>query len=93
MRIRETGQQTHHRAQCVVARARPPLTSLFGGGCLCLQPFAHRIRAQERLHDRFFKLQIRKERVVAATAVARELVGFVWAVMHDDPRLWRSPRR
>lgn len=54
---------------------------------------AHCMRAQERLHDRFFRLQLRKERVVAATAVARELVGFVWAVMHDDPRLWRALRQ
>ena len=35
---------------------------------------------------------LRKEKVVAVTAVARELVGFVWAVMHDDPRLWSSRR-
>lgn len=54
---------------------------------------AHCMRAQERLHRRFLKLQDRKEKVVAATAIARELVGFVWAVMHDDPQLWRSQRR
>lgn len=53
---------------------------------------AHCMRAQERLHRRFLKLQLRKEKVVAVTAVARELVGFVWAVMHDDPRLWSSRR-
>jgi transposase len=54
---------------------------------------AHCMRAQERLHRRFLKLQIRKEKTVAVTAVARELVGFVWAVMHDDPQLWKSHRR
>lgn len=54
---------------------------------------AHCIRAQDRLHRRYLKLQDRKEKVVVATAVARELVGFVWAVMHDDPRMWTPARR
>ena len=54
---------------------------------------AHCMRAQERLHRRFLKLQDRKEKAVAVTAVARELAGFVWAVMHDDPRMWTSSRR
>jgi transposase len=54
---------------------------------------AHCLRAQERLHRRFSRLLLRKEKVVAVTAVARELVGFVWAVMHDDPQMWTSMRR
>jgi transposase len=37
-------------------------------------------KAQERLHQRFKRLSARKKSVVAATAVARELVGFVWAI-------------
>lgn len=36
--------------------------------------------AQQRLHKRFKQLSARKKRVVAATAVARELAGFVWAI-------------
>jgi transposase len=37
-------------------------------------------QAQERLHKRFHQLSAKKKSVVAATAVARELVGFVWAI-------------
>lgn len=37
-------------------------------------------RAQQRLHKRFKQLAGRKKSVVAATAVARELTGFVWAI-------------
>jgi len=36
--------------------------------------------AQQRLHQRFKQLSVRKKSVVAATAVARELAGFVWAI-------------
>jgi transposase len=36
--------------------------------------------AQERLHKRFKQLSAKKKSVVAATAVARELAGFVWAI-------------
>jgi len=36
--------------------------------------------AQQRLHKRFGQLSARKKNVVAATAVARELAGFVWAI-------------
>ncbi|HUS82607.1 MAG TPA: IS110 family transposase [Dehalococcoidia bacterium] len=40
-------------------------------------------RAQERLHSRYFKLKegYKKPHNVAVVAVARELVGFVWAVL------------
>jgi transposase len=37
-------------------------------------------KAQERLHKRFKQLSARKKSVVAATAVARELTAFVWAI-------------
>src|SRR6478672_7325489 len=37
-------------------------------------------KAQQRLHKRFKQLAVRKKSVVAATAIARELVGFVWAI-------------
>lgn len=41
-------------------------------------------RAQQRLHSRYFKLKegYRKPHNVAVVAVARELVGFVWAVLN-----------
>ena len=37
-------------------------------------------KAQQRLHKRFKQLAVRKKSVVAVTAIARELVGFVWAI-------------
>jgi len=37
-------------------------------------------KAQQRLHKRFKQLAARKKSVVAATAIARELTGFVWAI-------------
>ena len=37
-------------------------------------------KAQQRLHKRFKQLSARKKSVVAATAVARELAAFVWAI-------------
>lgn len=37
-------------------------------------------KAQQRLPHRFRALAVRKKSVVAATAVARELTGFVWAM-------------
>ena len=37
-------------------------------------------KAQQRLHKRFKQLSVRKKSVVAVTAIARELVGFVWAI-------------
>jgi len=37
-------------------------------------------KAQLRLHKRFRQLAVRKKSVVAVTAIARELVGFVWAI-------------
>jgi transposase len=42
-------------------------------------------KAQQRLHKRFNHLTYRKDRRIAVVAVARELVGFLWAVMRDIP--------
>jgi transposase len=40
------------------------------------------IKAQHRLYKKFWRLDHRKHRHVAITAVARELCGFVWAVLN-----------
>jgi transposase len=44
---------------------------------------AHAWKAQQRLHQRYNHLAFRKQPQIAAVAVARELVGFLWAVMQD----------
>ena len=46
---------------------------------------AHAGKAQQRLHQRFTHLASRKRPPIAAVAVARELVGFLWAVMQELP--------
>jgi transposase len=43
----------------------------------------HAWKAQQRLHQRFMYLTDRKRPQIAVVAVARELVGFLWAVMQD----------
>jgi transposase len=43
----------------------------------------HAWKAQQRLHQRFNHLSYRKLPQIAAVAVARELVGFLWAVMQN----------
>jgi transposase len=43
----------------------------------------HAWKAQQRLHRRFVHLSDRKRPQIVVVAVARELVGFLWAVMHD----------
>lgn len=53
---------------------------------------AHARRAQTRLCGRFRKLAERLGPNAAAVAVARELLGFVWALMHDDPQKWLAAR-
>ena len=52
---------------------------------------AHAWRAQRRLHRRYHRLSQRMVRQKAVTAVARELVGYLWAVLQDDPR-YLSPK-
>ena len=44
---------------------------------------AHAWKAQHRLHQRFNHLAYRKRPQIAVVAVARELVGFLWAVMQE----------
>jgi transposase len=46
---------------------------------------AHAWRAQKRLHKKFEALVYRVAPSKAVVAVARELVGFVWALLHNDP--------
>jgi transposase len=43
----------------------------------------HAWKAQHRLHARFNHLSYRKRPQIAVVAVARELVGFLWAVMRE----------
>jgi hypothetical protein len=44
---------------------------------------AHAWKCQHRLYKLYRRLARRKPNRVAATAVARELVGFLWAVLTD----------
>ena len=46
---------------------------------------AHAWKAQQRLHARYLHLAYRKSPQIAVVGVARELVGFLWAVMQDAP--------
>ena len=46
---------------------------------------AHAWKAQHRLHQRFNHLSYRKRPQIAVVAVARELIGFLWAVMQEVP--------
>jgi transposase len=38
-------------------------------------------RAEKRLHAKFWKVGLRKDQRTAVTAVAREMAGFVWAIL------------
>ena len=44
------------------------------------------LKAQHRLARKFFRLDQRKHRHVAITAVARELCGFIWAILTALPQ-------
>jgi len=46
---------------------------------------AHAWKAQHRLHKLYTHLAYRKQPQIAAVAVARELVGFLWAIMRELP--------
>jgi hypothetical protein len=46
---------------------------------------AHAWKAQHRLHTLYQRLAFRTKPQIAVVAVARELVGFLWAVMQDAP--------
>ena len=38
-------------------------------------------KAERRLHDKFWKVALRKDRKTATVAVAREMAGFIWALL------------
>ena len=44
---------------------------------------AHAWKAQHRLYKLFYRLGARKPHQVALVAIARELVGFLWAILQD----------
>ena len=44
------------------------------------------LKAQHRLHKKFWRLDQRKHRHVAITATARELCGFIWAILNALPQ-------
>jgi hypothetical protein len=44
---------------------------------------AHAWKAQHRLYKLYHRIANRKSNQIAVVAVARELVGFLWAVMKD----------
>jgi len=44
---------------------------------------AHSWKAQHRLHKLYHRIAAKKSSRIAVVAVARELVGFLWAVMQD----------
>lgn len=44
------------------------------------------MKAQHRLYKKFWHLKHRKHQHVAITAVARELCGFVWAILNAAPQ-------
>jgi transposase len=44
-------------------------------------------KAQHRLCSRFRRLALHKERPKVVVAVARELIGFIWAVLQQQPRM------
>lgn len=46
---------------------------------------AHSWKAQQRLYRRFHQISHRKSSQIAVVAVARELAGFIWAVMRNLP--------
>ena len=46
---------------------------------------AHAWKAQHRLHTFYRRLAMRTRPQIAVVAVARELVGFLWAVMQEAP--------
>ena len=46
---------------------------------------AHAWKAQHRAYKVFHRLSAARPSQVAVVAVARELVGFLWAVMRDAP--------
>lgn len=54
---------------------------------------AHAWKAQHRLHKVYGRITARKSSRIAVVAVARELVGFLWAVMQDLENQQAVPHR
>ncbi len=54
---------------------------------------AHAWKAQQRLHQLYHHLAYRKQPQIAVVAVARELVGFLWAVMQQLESVTLPPTR
>lgn len=52
---------------------------------------AHALKAEQRLHRLFTRIATRKGSKIAVVAVARELVGFLWAGMQDVPSPGQPP--
>lgn len=78
----------HVLVQAAWSYRHRPQTSVDLGRRQQGQPLAvitHAWKAQQRLHQRFHHLSYRKRPQIAVVAVARELVGFLWAVMQDVP--------
>jgi transposase len=50
------------------------------------QVVSHAWKAQQRLYKLFRRIGVRKCAPIAATAAARELIGFLWAVMQEVPQ-------
>lgn len=67
-------------------RARPSATLLDRRIGQPPEVVAHAERAERRLHSRFARLSVRMASSKAVVAVARELAGFVWAVLSADRR-------
>ena len=69
-------------------RKRPAVGPLLAKRQLGQDPavIAHSWKCQHRLFKLYHRLAEKKPKQVAATAVAREMVGFLWAVLRDlDP--------
>ena len=41
-------------------------------------------KAEKRLHDKYWKVALRKDPRTAVVAVAREMAGFVWALLRVE---------
>jgi hypothetical protein len=46
-------------------------------------------KAEQRLNRKFWGIARRKDRRTAASAVAREMAGFVWALL-SEPEAWHA---
>jgi hypothetical protein len=54
---------------------------------------AHAWKAQHRVHKLFSRIAERKNSAITVTAAARELVGFVWAVLQDVEEISATSQR